>query len=69
MNPSVARFDSHFSVRSTAYALATVLKEIREGQTTVITADAIASQIGGRLSASRLRLRPVTATKWEQRRV
>ena len=48
MNPSVARFDSHFSVRSTAYALPTVLKEIREGQTTVITADAIASQIGGR---------------------
>ena len=48
MTPSVARFDSHFSVRSTAYALATVLKEIREGQTTVITADAIASQIGGR---------------------
>ena len=68
MTPSVARFDSHFSVRSTAYALATVLKEIREGQTTVITADAIASQIGG-LSASRLRLRTVTATKWEQRRV
>ena len=47
MTLSVARFDSHFSVRSTAYALATVLKEIREGQTTVITVDAIASQIGG----------------------
>ena len=48
MNPSVARFDSHFSVRSTAYALPTVLKEIRDGRTTVISADAIAKQVGGR---------------------
>ena len=48
MNRSVARFESHFSVNSTAYALPTVLKEIRDGQTTVITADAIASQVGGR---------------------
>ena len=48
MNRFVARFESHFSVNSIAYALPTVLKEIREGQTTVITADPIAAKVGGR---------------------
>ena len=66
MNPSVARFDSHFSVRSTAYALATVLKEIREGRDNCyFTADAIASQIGGRSLRHACEYAQSLLSKWE----
>ena len=44
---NVARFPSHFSSRSQDYELGTVLREIREGKTSVITAPAIVTAAGG----------------------
>ena len=43
----VARFQSHYSVKSQAYNLDTVLREIARGETSVITADAVAVSAGG----------------------
>ena len=43
----VARFRSHFSIKSQAYNLDTVLREIARGETSVITADAVAVSAGG----------------------
>ena len=43
----VARFQSHYSVKSQAYNLDTILREIARGETSVITADAVAVSAGG----------------------
>ena len=44
---NVARFPSHFSSRSQDYDLSTILREISEGKTSVITAPAIVTAAGG----------------------